>query len=106
RGCGRRTVGNGLEGSGQTNSCASQRIVSLRRLYTGAHRLSNFFERLSEVRERCKGAVEIFILRFFPCIPSGESAAHDDGLHLPPWFCDDGVSRYAHRVAGSPSPPP
>src|SRR5438034_11532820 len=43
---------------------------------------------------------------FFSVPPYGESAAHDDGLHLSPWFCDYGVSRYAHRVARSPSPHP
>src|SRR5215475_1854931 len=39
-----------------------------------------------------------------PCHLSGDNAAHADGLHLPPWFCDCRVSWYAHRVARSSSP--
>src|SRR5262249_59304474 len=40
-----------------------------------------------------------------PILISGDAAAHDDGLYLPPWFCDLGVSWHAHRVARAPSPP-
>ena len=54
--------------------------------------------------ERCKGAVQIFIVRFLLRTLSGDGAAHDDGLHLPPWFCDGGVARPAHHMAWSPSP--
>src|SRR5712691_9467634 len=54
--------------------------------------------------ERCKGAVQIFIVRFLLRILSGDGAAHDDGLPLPPWFCDGGVARPAHHMAWSPSP--
>src|SRR5262245_28604051 len=34
---------------------------------------------------------------------SGDNAAHADGLHLPPWFCDCRVSWHAYRVARAPS---
>ena len=54
--------------------------------------------------EKCKGKVGISIVRSFLCTLSGDGAAHDDGLHLPPWFCDGRVARPAHHVAWSPSP--
>src|SRR5262245_34403395 len=52
----------------------------------------------------CKDAMQISIARFLLRTLSGDGAAHDAGLHLPPWFCDGGVSRPTHRVAWSPSP--
>src|SRR5262245_35890705 len=34
----------------------------------------------------------------------GDGATHDDGLHLPPWVCDPGISRHADCLARSSSP--
>ena len=44
------------------------------------------------------------IVRWFLSTSSGDGAAHADGLHLPAWICNSGVSRHAHGVARTPSP--
>src|SRR5215510_12066834 len=38
-----------------------------------------------------------------PCPLSGDAAAYDDGLHLPPGLCDSRVSWHAYCVARAPS---
>src|SRR5262249_13392040 len=53
-----------------------------------------------------KARMSTCISSFFLWTSSGNGSTHDDGLHLPPWFCDDGVSWHAHRVAWAPSPHP
>src|SRR5687768_486867 len=44
------------------------------------------------------------IVRYFRSPCSGDDAAYADGLYLPPWVCDPGLSRHADRLARSASP--
>jgi hypothetical protein len=39
------------------------------------------------------------IVRYFRSPSSGDDAAYADGLYLPPWVCDPGLSRHADHLA-------